>query len=109
METLYEPKTPIRTKLNQVQEKIVSQEVREILEKGAIKETIHCRDYFVSHLFLVLRKDGGQRPVINLKELNTFILYKHFKIEGLHLLNKICNKATIYASRSSMTPIFVFH
>ena len=63
--------------------------MKEILEKGTIREEIHCTNHFVSYLFLVLRKDGRQRPVINLKELNTFIPYKHFKIEGLHLLNKI--------------------
>ena len=34
-------------------------------------------------------KDGGQRPVINLKELNTLIPYKHFKMEGLQLLKEI--------------------
>ena len=74
-------------KLNQVQEKLVSQE-KEMLEKGAIREAIHCKDQFVSHLLLVL-KDGGQRPVINLKELNTLIPYKHFKMEGLHLLKEM--------------------
>ena len=29
------------------------------------------------------------RPVINLKGLNKFIPYKHFKMEGLHLLKEI--------------------
>ena len=29
---------------------------------------------------------GGQRPVINLKGLNSFIEAEHFKMEGLHLL-----------------------
>ena len=59
LETPYQPKTPIRATLNQVQEEIVSQEVKEMLEKGAIREAIHCEDQFVSHLFLVSKKDGG--------------------------------------------------
>ena len=63
-----------------------------MLEKGAIREAIHCKDQFVSHLFLVSKKDGGQRPVINLKELNTFLPYKHFKMEGLHLLKEILER-----------------
>ena len=29
-----------------------------MLEKGAIKEAIHCKDQFVSHLSLVSKKDG---------------------------------------------------
>ena len=60
-----------------------------MLEKDAIREAIHCKDQFVSHLFLVPQKDGGQRPVVKPKELNTFIPYKHFKMEGLHLFKKI--------------------
>ena len=30
--------------------------------------------------------DGGKRPVINLKNLNSFIQYQHFKMEGLILM-----------------------
>ena len=89
METPCQLKTSIRGKLNQVQEELVSQEVKEKLQKGAIREEIHCKDQFVSHLFLMSKKDGGQRPVINLKELNTFIPYKSFKTEGLHPLMEI--------------------
>ena len=44
VETPYQPKTPIRAILNQVQEKLVSQEVKEVLEKGTIREASHCKD-----------------------------------------------------------------
>ena len=67
VETPYQPRTPIRAKLSQVQEELVSQEVKKMLKKGAIRETIHCKDQFVSHLFLVSKKDGRKQPVINLK------------------------------------------
>ena len=30
-------------------------------EKGAMREEIHCKEHFVSHLFLVSKKGGGQR------------------------------------------------
>lgn len=32
------------------------------------------------------RRGGGQRPVVNLKELNGFLKYQHFKMEGIHLV-----------------------
>ena len=60
-----------------------------MLEKGRIKKTIHCQDQFVNHLFLVPKRDGGQRSVINLKELNTGVPDKKFKMKGLHLLKEI--------------------
>ena len=41
---------------------------------------------FLSSLFLVPKRDGNSRPVINLKELNVFLKYDHFKMEGIHLL-----------------------
>ena len=40
----------------------------------------------MSQIFLVEKKDGGQRPVVNLKCLNQFMRVEHFKMEGLHLL-----------------------
>ena len=55
VQTPYQPKAPIRAKLNQVQEELVSQEEKEMLEKGTIREATHCKDQFVSRLFLVWR------------------------------------------------------
>ena len=42
-----------------------------------------------SVLFLVPKKDGGQRPVINLKALNQFVQAHHFKMEGIHSLKEV--------------------
>ena len=44
---------------------------------------------FYSVLFLVSKKDGGQRPVINLIALNQFVQAQHFKMEGVHTLKEI--------------------
>ena len=35
------------------------------------------------------KRDGNSRPVINLKELNVFLKYDHFKMEGIHLLRDL--------------------
>ena len=59
----------------------------EMLDKGAIKKVEHQFPHqFVSNILLVKKKDGGNRPCRNLKALNNFIPYKHFKMEGLHCL-----------------------
>lgn len=44
---------------------------------------------FVSNVFIIPKKSGGSRPVINLKRLNTFIVYRHFKMEGVNLIKHI--------------------
>lgn len=40
----------------------------------------------MSQLFLVPKKDGSQRPVINLKPLNLFIKKQKFKMEGARVI-----------------------
>ena len=47
---------------------------------------------FVNSVFLVPKKGGGQRPVVNLRPLNQFIPYEHFKIEGIHMLRDLLRK-----------------
>jgi hypothetical protein len=54
-----------------------------MLKKGAIRAVNPDPSGFVSNLFLVPKKDGGSRPVINLKNLNTQLPYEHFKMEFL--------------------------
>lgn len=53
-------------------------------------ETNHLSDEFISNLFLVPKKTGDLRPVINLKPLNKFVRTIHFKMESIdyvkHLL-----------------------
>ena len=46
----------------------------------------------MSSLFLISKKDRGNRLVINLKDLNRFIPCKHFKVEGLHCLKYVLQK-----------------
>ena len=63
-----------------------------------VEQGSHCRDLkplgrgIYQQLFLVEKKDGGNRPVINLKHLNQFIPYQHFKMEGFHWLGNILKK-----------------
>ena len=82
----YQPQVPNQIKTSQENSTLVTLEVMELLSKGAIVETQLTPDSFVSQIFLVEKKGGGQRPVINLKALNQFVRVEHFKMESLHLL-----------------------
>ena len=69
---------------------LVDTEVQEMLLKGAIEEVVPVPGQYVSSIFSVSKKDGGSRPVINLKQLNHLVLYEHFQMEGLGtLLNSV--------------------
>jgi len=58
-------------------------EVDKLLQKKAIKQVSKNRVQYMSHLFLRLKKDGTFRPVFNLRSLNRFVRYQHFKIDGM--------------------------
>ena len=62
------------------------------VEEGGHQKSSTIKGEFVSNLFLVKKKDGGQRPVINLKQLNACISYCHFKVEGLQNLKYMLQK-----------------
>ncbi|XP_065177287.1 uncharacterized protein LOC135807202 [Sycon ciliatum] len=62
-------------------------EVDELMLKGAVTRVQECAHQFVSQIFTIPKKDSGkERPVVNLKALNGFVRYEHFKMEGLKLL-----------------------
>lgn len=61
----------------------LNEEVGTLLEKGAVLEVPDpVGPGFYSNLFLVPKKTGGWRPVINLSRLNLFLVVPHFKMES---------------------------
>ena len=66
-----------------------------MLRKGAIEQAKSEPGKFLSNSFLVNKKDGGHWPVINLKFLNSFITYQHFKMEAMHLIKDLLKENNI--------------
>ena len=60
---------------------LVSEEIRTLRAKKAVLQVQPETGQFLSRLFLVPKKDGSQRPVINLKPLNQFIQKQKFRSE----------------------------
>jgi hypothetical protein len=49
-----------------------------------VKGVIQKAEYeFISGIFLREKKDGSYRMILNLKQSNEFIVYRHFKMESL--------------------------
>ena len=82
-------KSPPFTQTTGQEALLVSQEVNELLQKGAIQKTPFTRDGFYSRLFLVPKKGGSMRPVIDLSSLNKFIVNEHFQMENLSCLKTL--------------------
>jgi Reverse transcriptase (RNA-dependent DNA polymerase) len=77
---------------------ICDEEVNELLLKGAILQIPRPTDGFVSNLFAVKKKKEAEgdpqlwRPIINLRRLNSFVCYEHFKMEGLDLVKFVIRR-----------------
>ena len=69
-------------------------EIKKMLSKGVIAVSRHEKIEYISPIFLTPKQDGGHRLILNLKDLNEYISYEHFKMDGiaevLHLVTKNC-------------------
>ena len=74
------------TCFSQSEQASISAEVENMLAKGAIRQCSFHKSQFILTISLVPKKSGGMRPVINLKRLNTFVRYLHFKMENINSL-----------------------
>jgi hypothetical protein len=70
-------------KLSTEQNELIQKEIDSLLEKSAIIEVQKEELHVICPLFTVAKKDGGHRPVHNLKALNSHLCHQHFKLEGL--------------------------
>ena len=79
---------------------VVEAEIVKLLRKGVIKPSAEEPEQFVSNIFIRPKKEPGTfRVILNLKPLNKFIVYHHFKMDSIHtctsLMHKDCYMASI--------------
>ena len=56
---------------------VVKAEVDKLLSKQVICESRRERNDYLSNVFTRNKKDGGKRMILNLKQFNTHITYRH--------------------------------
>ncbi|XP_057338526.1 uncharacterized protein LOC130676391 [Microplitis mediator] len=78
--------------LNANDEPYLQAAVNKLLELGAIRVCVPCNGQFLSTYFLVPKPNGDYRFVLNLKDLNKYILTFHFKMEDLRTAIKLMSK-----------------
>ena len=69
---------------------VISAEIDVLLSKGAVQQVENCQR-FVSNVFLVPKSGGEWRLILNLRALNTFLRYDHFKMEDIRTVKDLLN------------------
>ena len=77
---------------------IVTQEIEKLLLKGVIQESQHESGEFISTIFLRPKPDGSHRSILNLKGLNCFVQYHHFKMDTLESAVRLMKHGCFMAS-----------
>ena len=81
---------PVSHPVSQADHTAISSELQALLTNGVIRPCVREAGDFLSPIFARLKKDGARRRLIlNLKKLNTFVQYKHFKMEHFHQVLEI--------------------
>lgn len=94
----FQTRVPSEINFNSDQWQIVDEEVSVLLQKGAIVESSHETDEFISTIFIVAKPNGKYRPVINLRFLNEFVHYDHFKQETFKVVLELLQENDFMAS-----------
>ena len=84
---------------NSAEKPIVQQEIEKLISKGIIVPCLKETNDFVSTIFLRPKKDGTYRTILNLKQFNEFVVYRHFKMDTLEhaiqLMKQGCYMASV--------------
>lgn len=69
-------------------EEIINNEILSLQSKDAIE--ICKQKFFLNQIFLVPKRDGiSWRPILNLKPLNKYLKYFHFKMESINMVTDL--------------------
>ena len=80
-------------KFSKGDEHIIAVEVQKRLDKDVLNKKTHCNHgEFISSVFTRPKKDGSHRLILNLKNLNEFVTYQHFKMESLQSAAQLLKK-----------------
>ena len=77
---------------------IVNNEIAKLLSKGVIEGAHYTPDSYISNVFVRPKKDNTYRMILNLKSLNTFVAYHHFKMDTFQTAVKFIRPGCFMAS-----------
>ncbi|CAB4027812.1 Hypothetical predicted protein [Paramuricea clavata] len=68
---------------NETEQTVIDGEIEKFLQKGIIRHSVPESGEVLSPMFITPKKDGTSRVIFNLKALNQFVSYHHFKMDTL--------------------------
>jgi hypothetical protein len=75
---------PRQLKFTDTETSFLNSEIEKLLSLKVIEKAEHSPDEFISQIFLRPKKQEGKfRLILNLKELNEYVEYHHFKMDAL--------------------------
>ena len=74
---------PRQINCSTTEREIIRQEISKLLLKGVIEIAHNPDSGFVSNVFATPKKDGSYRMILNLQQLNEFVVYQHFKMDNI--------------------------
>ena len=77
---------------------IIDAEIAQLVNKEVLQVTNRVPDGFISNIFIRPKKDGGFRMILNLKPLNKFVDYHHFKMDTFRTALKPIRPACLMTS-----------
>jgi len=70
---------------NAKETKIIDENIEDLLSKMVIEKAEFDEDQFISPIFLREKRNGEYRLILNLKNLNAHIPYRHFKMDTFEI------------------------
>ena len=82
-------KEPHNIRCSSNEKNIISMEISKLLSKGVLELTHRSPGDIISNIFVRPKKDGSYRMILNLKPLNEFVDYHHFKMDTFQTALKL--------------------
>ena len=76
----------------------IDAEIAKLVTREVLQVTNRVPDGFISNIFIRPKKDGAFRMILNLKALNKFVDYHHFKMDTFRTALKVIPPGCFMAS-----------
>ena len=76
----------------------IKMEIQQLLSWRVIEKVTAHPNQVLSTIFLTTNKDGSKRLILNLKKLNSYMEYQHFKMENIYNALELLSENSFLAS-----------